>query len=85
MPLTTSKIPMNATSQAFIHRLLMFCAPKRFSGESTSFDMGYEQAKRDLRLLIQNLLPDAAIIENELPEEQPTIAEKQKRWFGLRP
>ena len=73
---------MNATSQAFIHRLLMFCAPKRFSGESTAFDMGYEQCKRDLRLLVQNLLPDAAIIENEPAEQKP---EPYKHpWFPFR-
>jgi hypothetical protein len=63
----------------------MFCAPKRFNGESTAFDMGYEQCKRDLRLLIQNQLPDAAIIHDELPDAEPTIAAKQNRWFGLRP
>jgi len=81
MALTTSPIPMNPASQAFIHRLMMFSAPKRFKGDSTSFDMGYEQCKRDLRALVTNLVPDA-VANEDTNEPTANPVDEAARWWN---
>jgi hypothetical protein len=41
-----------ALGQHEINRLLAMTAPKRMTSDSTLFDTGYEQAKRDFRELL---------------------------------
>lgn len=64
---------------------MLFCAPKRFNGESTPFDMGYEQCKRDLKNLITKQLPDAVAIDGEFIEEVVPESKPYKHpWFPFR-
>ncbi len=64
-------------SPAYLQRLRLWAAPKRFTQASTEYDMGYEQAKRDLIALMRSMIPSQAFDE-PLPEEPE---EKPKKGF----
>ena len=78
-----------SVSHTFIKRIILFYAPRKFTGESTAFDMGYEQCKRDLRILVLNMVPQARELDaDETPVQAPAEPEQRKRsarWsFGKR-
>ena len=59
-----------SVSHTFIKRIILFYTPRKFTGESTAFDMGYEQCKRDLRILVLNMVPQARELDaDETPVE----------------
>jgi len=79
-----------SVSHTFIKRIILFYAPRRFTGESSAFDMGYEQCKRDLRILVLNTIPQARELDaDETPVEKPEAIPQQRskaQWsFGKRP
>lgn len=78
-----------SVSHTFIKRIILFYAPRRFTGESSAFDMGYEQCKRDLRILVLNMIPQARELDaDETPVEKTEAVPQQRskaRWsFGKR-
>ena len=78
-----------SVSHTFIKRIILFYTPRKFTVESTAFDMGYEQCKRDLRILVLNMVPQARELDaDETPVQAPAEPEQLKRsarWsFGRR-
>ena len=78
-----------SVSHTFIKRIILFYTPRKFTGESTAFDMGYEQCKRDLRILVLNMVPQARELDaDETPVQAPAEPDQRKRsarWsFGKR-
>lgn len=71
----------SSVSQSFLRKLIGFYRPKKFTNESTQFDMGYEQAKRDLRAIVMSEVQDLREYENFEPDEQAT-PEKRLRKIG---
>lgn len=53
-------------------KIVRFYSPSQFKAESTSFDMGYEQCKRDLRAVMRKHIPELEDIESvDAPQVQP--------------
>ena len=60
-------------SPDLLHRLISFSTPRRFTDQSTQFDMGYEQCKRDLRALVVAKSEMARHMIEEARHEQTEI------------
>lgn len=79
MALQTSSV-----SQAFLRKLIGFYKPNSFTATSTQFDMGYEQAKADLRRIILSEIPDVREHENFSAEQVRVLdahpQESNKQW-----
>ena len=54
----------SAVSGEFLRKLIGFYRPRALTAQSTAFDMGYEQARRDLRVLLVSEIPDLREYEN---------------------
>lgn len=68
MTLKATKAPALDWDQ--INRLRVFCQIARFSRDSTTFDMGYAQAQRDLMELIDSMVTDPNQADNPNFEAQ---------------
>lgn len=64
-----------AIGQKGIERIIAWARPKRMTSEQTTFDMGYEQAKRDLLEIVYKEVGIPADHQTNL--ERRTIEERQ--------
>ena len=69
-------------NQDFLRKLIGFYRPTTFTNKSTQFDMGYEQAKRDLRKIVLSEIPDASEYENfDVAEHTQEPLAWYSKWF----
>ena len=77
----------SSISQSFLRRLIGFYKPRGFNSNSTQFDVGYEQAKADLRRIIMAEVPDIREYENfavdpeKAPVHDPEYKKKERTWW----
>lgn len=64
-----------------LDRLLAHLAPRRMGSETTLFEVGYEQAKRDTIELVARLANIPANTSLEVPSEEQTKAAERRSFF----
>lgn len=89
MGMTSREGPVISTR--LLNKLVAFYAPRQFTNESTQFDMGYEQAKRDLREVLMQSVPGldeqdrwGATPELNITEpDEPTPTRESYTWARI--